>query len=508
MEKKGCLLVVEPSDAVRGVVALAGRSYVDEVKQARTVAEAGEVLADGADVVVCEFQLPDGNGEDVLRHLKARNDDGVLVAVTAEDDVAEAVRLMRLGAFSVLPKPFGLDEVSETLRRAFEQRRVIAEARKTRELEKSYHDELERQVTEKTALISSLLDFSNSLNATRTMEDAVELLLQTLRRMLRCNRISILLQTPETGQLAVAEAMGLPRDVIRRPIDPAESPVVKRVMEGAEVVFVENVADSEIAAGRGQGSSFMSVPLVDSTEQTRHVFGIVNLTDREGNSSFTPDERRLAESIAHAASIAVANLRNKRSLEKSYFDTVGALALALEAKDPYTHGHSQRVTSMCMIVADVLGFSNEQMDQIMFAGMLHDVGKIGIPESILLKPSRLTQEEFERIREHPAVGERMVGHISFLSNAASIIRHHHERWDGKGYPDGLRGAEIELPARIMAIADSYDAMTTDRSYRRRLNRYQVFDELMKGRGTQFDPECLDVFIKHVAESRSIPEFAM
>jgi HD-GYP domain-containing protein (c-di-GMP phosphodiesterase class II) len=230
------------------------------------------------------------------------------------------------------------------------------------------------------------------------------------------------------------------------------------------------------------------------------------MTDRRDGQPFSDTDLKLVRSVADAASVACSNLRNRQQLEKSYFDTVGALAMALEAKDRYTHGHSQRVTSMCMIVADVLGFSNLEMDQIMFAGMLHDVGKIGIPEAILLKPTRLTQEEFERIREHPVVGERMVSHISFLSTAAKIIRHHHERWDGKGYPDGLRGDHIELPARIMAIADSYDAMTTDRSYRRKMPAHQVMDELMKGRGTQFDPECLDLFIKHVAESKSIPSF--
>jgi response regulator RpfG family c-di-GMP phosphodiesterase len=507
MDRSAILLVVEPNDQIRRVIALAGRPFFSSILLAENASEALKLMGQMPDVVVCEVTLPDGDGKRVLECHRTSVTDGVFVALTAEDDVVAAVRLVRNGAFAVLPKPFGLDEIAGHLERAQQQRTMLLQSRRARQLEQEYHGELERRVGEQTALISNLLDFANRLNAAQTLEEAVDLLMLTLRDMLQCKRISILLETPETGQIAVADALGVPREVLRRPIDLDDSPVVKRVMEGAEVVYVQDVEQSGFGRGRGAGSSFMSVPLVDATAGSRKVFGVVNLTDRDGAQDFSDTERRLVQSIADTASIACANLRNRRSLEKSYFDTVGALALALEAKDHYTHGHSQRVTSMCMVVADVMGFSNEQLDQIMFAGMLHDVGKIGIPESILLKPSRLTNAEFASIREHPAVGERMVSHISFLSSAASIIRHHHERYDGKGYPDGLRGTEIELPARVMAVADSFDAMTTDRSYRRRLQPYQVQDELMKGRGTQFDPEVLDLFIRHVAESPNIPERA-
>jgi HD-GYP domain-containing protein (c-di-GMP phosphodiesterase class II) len=504
MEPDGQLLIVEPNDAIRRMIALAGKPYASAVLEARTLKQGAILLGRKPAVVVSEVRLPDGSGSTLLQMVLKGSPESVFVALTAEDDVAGAVTLVRNGAFSVQPKPFGLDEVGVMLGRAYGQHEVVRRGREANELKLRYHNELEKRVGEQTSLISSLLEFSNRLNAAQTLEEAVELLLETLNSMVSCKRISILLETPETGQVAVAEALGLPPGIERKPINLEDSPVVRRVMEAGEVLYVEDVEEAGLASGRGKGKAFLSVPLLDSTAAKKAVFGVVNLTDREGNGEFTDTERRLVQSIADTASIACANLRNRGSLEKSYFDTVGALALALEAKDHYTHGHSQRVTSMCMVVADVMGFGNEKLDQIMFAGMLHDVGKIGIAEAILLKPKRLTNEEFLAIREHPVVGQRMVSHISFLSSAASIIRHHHERWDGKGYPDGLRGEEIELPARIMAIADSYDAMTTDRSYRRKLQPYQVMDELMKGRGTQFDPECLDLFVRHVAESPSIP----
>ncbi len=506
MEKDKSLLVVDPSETVRKVVRLAAEGLVVSVTEASDAAQAAQPLAAGVDLVVTELVLPDGDGAAILRQARAGNDLSVLLAMTAEDDVSKAVDLLREGAFSVLPKPLSPGATRQVIERAVEHHSMLMQNRAARELERCYSRDLEEQVASHTALISSLLDFTNELNALGTVQEAVDLLIGTFRRMLGCDRISVLLKTQETGQFAIVQSIGVPMEVARKTLDLADAPVVSQVVRTGELLHVEAPATDTKASGRGGKGAFVSVPLNATRDGKREVFGIINLTDRRSGQPFTDNDLKLIRSVADAASVACSNLRNRQQLEKSYFDTVGALAMALEAKDRYTHGHSQRVTSMCMIVADVMGFSNQEMDQIMFAGMLHDVGKIGIPEAILLKPARLTPEEFERIREHPVVGERMVSHISFLANAARIIRHHHERWDGKGYPDGLRGDSIELPARIMAIADSYDAMTTDRSYRRKMPVHQVMDELMKGRGTQFDPECLDLFIKHVAESKSIPSF--
>jgi len=506
MERDKSLLVIDPAESVRKVVCLAAKGLVASVAEASGAAEAAARLASGVDLVVTEVALPDSDGASVLGQARAGNELAVVVAMTAEDDVAKAVELLHRGAFSVLAKPLSQDATRQTLARAVEHHAMLVQNRAVRDLERRYSQELEDQVSSQTSLIGSLLEFTNELNALGTVQEAVDLLVGTFRRMLRCERISVLLKTQETGQFAIVQSVGVPSEVARRTLDMADAPIVSQVVRTGQLLYVENPGTDGPGAGRGGKGAYVSVPLNANRDGQREVFGIINMTDRRDGQPFSDTDLKLVRSVADAASVACSNLRNRQQLEKSYFDTVGALAMALEAKDRYTHGHSQRVTSMCMIVADVLGFSNLEMDQIMFAGMLHDVGKIGIPEAILLKPTRLTQEEFERIREHPVVGERMVSHISFLSTAAKIIRHHHERWDGKGYPDGLRGDHIELPARIMAIADSYDAMTTDRSYRRKMPAHQVMDELMKGRGTQFDPECLDLFIKHVAESKSIPSF--
>ena len=504
MSSEYSLLVVDPSEAIRKVVALAAGKLVAKTKAVGTAQGAAKALEAGFDLVLTETELPDGNGQQVLEAALTASDTSVVVIMTAEDDVSQAMDLIRHGAFSVLTKPMSRKLIVTTLQRALEQLRILQENRAAKELEKRYASELEEQVAGQTSIIESLIGFSNDLNSLTTTEEAVSLVKTILRKTLRSQRVSIVLQTPETGQFAVVESHGLKRKTSTKVIELSESRVLEKVAGDNELTYVDGRRKWAMPGEKDWTSPYICVPLLGDDGGRKVMFGTINITDRDEGTAFSDQELKIVRSVADAASVACANLRNKQQLEKSYFDTVGALAMALEAKDPYTHGHSQRVTSMCMIVADVLSYSNEDMDQIMFAGMLHDVGKIGVPESILLKEERLSRDEYDRIREHPVVGERMVSHISFLKQSAGIIRHHHERWDGKGYPDQLRGEAIELSARIMAVADSYDAMTTDRSYRKQLNPHQVRDELWKGKGTQFDPEVLDIFLQHVAQSKNIP----
>lgn len=507
MEQTPRILVVDPNPAVREMVALEAKSMVKELLQADSISAARPILATGPEVVFTEVSLPDGSGDEVLAAALHANPLCVVVAMAGEEDVAALVGLMQQGAFSVITKPFARSQLVDALNRALRQQALLVQAQRAREFETDYARTLEAHVARETSLISSLLQFSNQLNAVGSIEDAVGLIMNTFQRMLRCRRMSFLLKTPETGQFAVVNSVGLPPEVLKRPIDLDSSPIVRAVVNSGAAIHSREDADKTIAIGRAPGTEFLSVPLIVVKEGKRDVFGVINLTDRDDQQPFSETELKIIGSMMESASIACSNLRTKMELEKNYFDTVGALALALEAKDPYTHGHSQRVTTMCMTVAEAMGFDNESMDQIMFAGMLHDVGKIGISEAILGKKGKLTDDEYEKIKKHPVVGERMVNHISFLKGASLIIRHHHERWDGSGYPDGLRGDEIELAARVMAIADSYDAMTTNRPYRKRLSRHQVLEELEKGKGTQFDPEVLDVFLAYVVNAQSPPPYA-
>lgn len=184
-----------------------------------------------------------------------------------------------------------------------------------------------------------------------------------------------------------------------------------------------------------------------------------------------------------------------RKIRASFINAITALAYALEAKDIYTSGHSQRVTEISVAIAGELGMSQEGIDKIRLAGLVHDIGKIGIKESVLNKQSSLTDEESEHIKSHCQAGEHILTPIVEDEEILKAVRHHHERYDGMGYPDGLRGEQIPLGARILAVADAFDAMTSGRSYRPAMSGQAACAEIERCKGTQFAPEVADAFLR-------------
>ena len=181
------------------------------------------------------------------------------------------------------------------------------------------------------------------------------------------------------------------------------------------------------------------------------------------------------------------------SLEDAYRSTLKALTAALETRDAETHGHSERVVTFSLRLGRELGLDKAQMTALEFGSLLHDIGKIGVPDAILRKPAKLTDEEWVRMREHPLHGQQILREIEFLKAAARVVAEHHERWDGSGYPIGLQGAEIDLNARIFAVADAFDAMTSDRVYRLGRPYEAAAEELDKWSGRQFDPQIVEAF---------------
>jgi putative two-component system response regulator len=190
--------------------------------------------------------------------------------------------------------------------------------------------------------------------------------------------------------------------------------------------------------------------------------------------------------------LEVARLRDRGA--QVLFEAIKALASAVDAKDPYTARHSRRVTRLSLLLADAIQLSSEERYLLELSAWMHDVGKIGVPDSILTKPAPLSPEEFAVMKEHSAKGGEIVGEIEELGRVADVIRHHHERMDGGGYPDGLRGSAIPLASRIILIADSFEAMVADRSYRRSLGREAAIRELQEHSGTQFDQSLTQAFI--------------
>lgn len=226
---------------------------------------------------------------------------------------------------------------------------------------------------------------------------------------------------------------------------------------------------------------FIKKPFVPDvlTIRVRHIIDLIRL-------------QRNLESEVH---------RKTRENEKLSLHIVQCLASAIDAKDTYTNGHSSRVADYSREIAKRYGYSEERLNEIYMMGLLHDVGKIGVPDYIINKRDKLTDEEFQKIKEHPGMGERILKKITEMPKLSRGARWHHERYGGGGYPDGLSGEDIPEEARIIAVADSYDAMTSERSYRNALPQDVVRDEIERGRGTQFDPKFADIMLQMIDEDK-------
>jgi putative nucleotidyltransferase with HDIG domain len=223
--------------------------------------------------------------------------------------------------------------------------------------------------------------------------------------------------------------------------------------------------------------------------------GFISVREPAAQGEHTVDEvLRLLAGISHQAAVALERARSFENLEDTFVSTVEALANALEANDEYTSSHTRWITDMALKVGAALGFDAPALKRLELGALFHDIGKIGIPTSILLKPGPLSPEERKTIEMHPELGARILEPIDRLAEVRTIVRSCHERWDGGGYPDGLAGEEIPLEARIVLVCDAFHAMTTDRPYRKRLSIDEACRRLREGAGTQFDPAVVDVFL--------------
>ncbi|MCJ7617333.1 MAG: HD-GYP domain-containing protein, partial [Desulfobacterales bacterium] len=210
---------------------------------------------------------------------------------------------------------------------------------------------------------------------------------------------------------------------------------------------------------------------------------------------FTEKDLYYLSFMTNKAAYAIENLALYENIYENLFSTLYAFVKAIEARDPYTQQHSNRVTSIAIAIGKEMDCTSEELDILNFAGHLHDIGKIGIRDAILLKPSTYTEEEFKIIKEHSLIGASIIGQLGLLESEKQIIKHHHERFDGTGYPDGLKEKEIPSLARILSVADVYDALSSDRSYRKKMEKNETIKIIKEGRGTQFDPDVVDVFFK-------------
>jgi len=233
-------------------------------------------------------------------------------------------------------------------------------------------------------------------------------------------------------------------------------------------------------------------------EKTIGVFELI----RYASAEMDEGERRMLETLASQASIAIENARLFEDTQRTYYDTLRSLAKVLEARDDYTRGHSERVAELSLATAHGLGLPEDECSIVFNAALLHDIGKIGVRDSVLLSEQPLTDHDLGIIRQHPTYSNTILGPLKFLGKVSEFVKHHHEAWDGSGYPLGLKGEAIPFTSRIITVADSYDAMTSTRPYRKAKSHAEAMEELTRMAGKQFDPRIVDVFVKVMAVGRN------
>jgi putative nucleotidyltransferase with HDIG domain len=267
----------------------------------------------------------------------------------------------------------------------------------------------------------------------------------------------------------------------------------KRAIISADALVDERFLDSRSVVDQSVRSA-MCAPLVNRGK----VVGVIYV-DSPRESSFSPEDLALFSALALKAGVAIDNARLYDDLRNLFYNTVETLVRTIQAKDPYTCGHSTRVSRFALLIAEKLGLSTKEKHQVYLASMLHDIGKIGVPDDLLNRPGKLSEEEMEQVRNHVQLGVSMLEMLGEMHPIVPLVRHHHEAWDGSGYPDGLRAEEIPLISRIVAVADMYDAMTSDRPYRKRLSRQEAVDEIRRVAGTKIDPRVADAFLEVLGE---------
>jgi len=355
---------------------------------------------------------------------------------------------------------------------------------------------IEKTLKKKINQLSTLYEVGKTISSTLRSDKVLKLITQKATKIMNGSSCSLRLLSPTREALILKCSYGLNEHFyrVKRSLKIGES-IAGRVVKEGRPYIINDVRKEKrykypyLAKQRGL-RSFITVPLV----QRSKIIGVLSVYNRNV-CKYTEDDVNLLSMLASQAAIAIENARLYEQAECGYLNTIKTLSNIIDAKDNYTHGHSERVMENCMSIADALGLKDHDKEVLKYASLLHDIGKIGIDVGLLRKPSKLSEEEWKVIFMHPVLGSSIVEQIGFLSNLAPIILHHHERYDGKGYPAKMKTEKIPLGARILSIADAYESMASDRPYRKALSFKKAKEELLEGSGTQFDPKIVKVFLK-------------
>lgn len=344
---------------------------------------------------------------------------------------------------------------------------------------------------------STLMELSAILNSTLQISEVLRLAVEAATRLMECEVGSLLLLNEECDELVFEVALGeRGREVKEVRLKVGEG-IAGWVAKTGRPTLVDDVrGDARFSRRVDTRTHFVTRNMICVPVRSRgRIIGVLQAINRCTDRPFDTEDQRLFESLARQVGIAIENARLYEQVKQTFFNTAATLAEAIEKRDPYTGGHVRRVVEISLAVGEELGLSPEEKETLHLAAILHDVGKIGIRDVVLLKQGPLTPEEFDQIREHPQLGAEILAPIKQLEAVIPAVRYHQERCDGRGYPEGLKGEEIPLASRIIAVADTFDAMTTDRPYRPRISDEAAIEEIGRCAGSQFDPKVVEAFMR-------------
>lgn len=468
------ILVVDDESSIRELLQeyLSFEGYsVDVAKDGN---EAYEYLKKSYyDIILTDLEMPGMNGIELLKKANTEGFNHKFIILTGFGTVETAIMALKLGAIDYILKPFKLEELGLIVRKAIQRRRLE-----------------EENIQLKEAL--SLYQISEAMVLNNNVRTVLELILEKAMAELDADIVFISLK------------------------ETISSPIIKRLMKSSTNIFVDELEENldkekifdllqknrylilngnQIESIKKSNSSGLDIKsyLAISIGLMTRFYGAFCALRINKELPFTDASRKLASIFAERITTLLEVKRSDEGLQIAIMESIESLVKALEAKEPYTKGHSERVSVYAHMLAEQLELSEKEISNVTQAGRLHDIGKIAIRIDSLTKKNPLTQKELEEFKLHPVAGVNILKPMSFLADIIPLILHHHERYDGKGYPEGLKGENIPLGARILSICDSFDVMTSERPYRKPLSKEQVISELKNNSGTQFDP----VLVKHM-----------
>ncbi len=473
-EDRPRVLVVDDEKFIRDIIAdfLGMEGYIVRTAEDGTSAVT-ELERARYDMVISDLKMPKMGGLDLLKEVARVHPDTLTVIMTGFGTVETAIDAMKRGAYDYILKPFKVEEIVHIVQRGLEKRRLAAENLRLREALSLY------KVSEAIAASLSLDEVVSTLSESALSEVRSDLVMTwladgegnfTLRSL---NYSSLIEEGEELGEL-----------------DPAK--VTERLASGPVIEHGARARELFLAHPSRQVSSLLIVPL----KMRDRLLGFVSTVSLTASRRFDEGQRKLLTIIASRAAAAIENARLYEDLQATFQQTIQSLARTIDKMDRYTAGHSERVARYAVNLARWLGLDEAQIEIVRHSALMHDIGKIGCVMN-LNKAGKLTQSEYEVFKRHPAYGREILDPIKFLGPVIPGVHLHHERWDGRGYPLGLAGKDIPLIARIISVADTYDAMTSDRAYRRALPHEVTVSEIERCSGTQFDPDIAGTFTERI-----------